>query len=145
MYSLDITQQNQVARERGATPHNSEVESVAVSRDGKYLATVDCLWSDLSRIILKFWHWSEETNNFILNTQVEFPHYQGVRSMCFQPIGPNQTVPLLLSVGNDKKAKLWQLEKSWSCVSCLSFRQLSATGGGWSSDGSVIGLSFGHL
>jgi len=145
VYSLDITQQNQVARERGATPHNSEVESVAVSRDGKYLATVDCLWSDLSRIILKFWHWSEETNNFILNTQVEFPHYQGVRSMCFQPIGPNQTVPLLLSVGNDKKAKLWQLEKSWSCVSCLSFRQLPATGGGWSSDGSVIGLSFGHL
>ena len=144
VYSLDITQQNQVAIERSTVPHNSEVESMAVSGDGKYLATVDCLWSDLSRILLKFWHWSEETNNYSLNTQVEFPHHQGVRSMCFQP-GISMVQPLLLSVGNDRKVKLWQLERSWSCVSCLSFRQLPATGGSWSSDGSVIGLSFGHL
>ena len=52
-HSVDITQQNMVTWERSVTPHNSEVEQVAVSGDGQYMATVDCLWAD----------------------QVEFPHF----------------------------------------------------------------------
>merc|ERR1719516_459467 len=57
----------------------------------------------------------------------------------------NNKAPMLLTIGCDNKAKLWQLDNSWSCVSCLSFRQLPAAGGCWSSDGSVIGVAFGHF
>ena len=145
VHSVDITQQNMVTRERNLVPHNSEVERVAVSADGQHLATVDCLWADMTRILLRFWSWSQETSNYCLNTQVEFPHLSGVRSMTFQPMTKNNKAPMLLTIGCDNKAKLWQLDNSWSCVSCLSFRQLPAAGGGWSSDGSVIGVAFGHF
>ena len=118
---------------------------MAVSADGHYMATVDCMWASLNRILLKFWHWSEETSNYVLNTQVEFPHFGGVHSMSFQPVKGGNSVPMLLTVGSDKRAKLWQLETSWSCVSCFTFRQLAAGGGGWSSDGTIVGVAFGHI
>merc|ERR1719195_1057552 len=97
VHSYDITQQNLVTKERVCEPHNSEVEAVAVSRDGGLMATVDCLWSDIPRVLLKLWHWSEETSNYRLNTQVETPHAGGVQTMAFQPSsGPG---PLLLTGG----------------------------------------------
>ena len=83
--SLDITQQNTLSKEMDNTPLNSQVESLAVSPSGDHLATVDCLWASLSRILLKFWMWSHQSNNYSLNTQVEFPHLAGVKAMCFQP------------------------------------------------------------
>ena len=143
VHSYDITQQNLVTKERVCEPHNSEVEAVAVSRDGGFMATVDCLWSDIPRVLLKLWHWSEETNNYRLNTQVETPHAGGVQTMAFQP--STGSGPLLLTVGGDKSAKVWQLGSSWACVACLTFRQLPATGGDWSSDGTLLAVSFQHL
>ena len=146
VYSMDITQQNRVSKERLVEPHNSEVERLTVSDNGGYMATVDCTWAGLARILLKLWTWSEEVSNYVLNTQVEFPHFNGVQSMSFQPLVKiSQTAPLLLTVGNDNKAKLWQLDNSWSCAGCLQFRSLPALSGDWSSDGTVIGIAFGHL
>ena len=146
--SLDITQQNTLAKERNNSPLNSEVECLAVSPGGDYMATVDCLWASLSRILLKFWVWSPQANNYSLNTQVEFPHLRGVKSMCFQPSSsdsPPTSPPMLLTVGCDSKAKLWQFDgSSWSCASCLTFRQRAVESGDWSCDGSMLGLAFAH-
>ena len=144
--SLDITQQNTLSKEMDNTPLNSQVESLAVSPNGDYLATVDCLWASLSRILLKFWVWSHQSNNYSLNTQVEFPHLSGVKSMCFQPSPASPgSPPILLTVGCDKKAKLWQFDGgSWSCASCFTFRQRPVESGDWSCDGSMLALAFSH-
>ena len=148
VHSVDITQQNTVSKERAACPQNSEVEKIAISADGQNMATVDCLWSDLSRILLKFWSWSEDIVNYTLNTQVEFPHQSGVQSICFQPNTGHrsQVRPMLLTVGCDDKAKVWRLgSNNWSCESCISYKQLKTRAGDWSSDGSMIGLGCGHV
>lgn len=143
-HSLDITQQTHLTKERNVVPHNSEVERIAVSSCGQYLATVDCMWASITRTTLKLWTWSQAIGNYCLNTQVDCPHEPGVISLSFQPTTLPHP-PMLLSVGGDSKAKLWQLGSSWSCVSCLSFRQLAAASGGWSSDGTVVGVAFGHI
>ena len=146
--SLDISQQNTLSREMDNSPLNSEVECLAVSPGGDYLATVDCLWASLSRILLKFWAWCPQSNNYSLNTQVEFPHLSGVKAMCFQPSGSDPapaSPPMLLTVGCDSKAKLWQFDGgSWTCASCFTFRQRPVESGDWSCDGSMLGLAFSH-
>jgi hypothetical protein len=54
-HSLDITQQTHLNKERDVVPHNSEVERIAVSSYGRYLATVYCMWASITRITLKLW------------------------------------------------------------------------------------------
>jgi len=144
-HSVDITQQTCLTKERNVVPHNSEVERIAVSSCGQYMATVDCMWATINRTTLKLWTWSQVVNNYCLNTQVDSPHLAGVKSLSFQPSTSTSQPPMLLTVGGDSKAKLWQLASSWSCVSCLTFRQLPAAAGGWSSDGTVVGVAFGHI
>ena len=51
---------------------------------------------------------------------------------------------MLLSLGGGQ-AKLWELKSNWSCASCMSFRNLPTGAGGWSSDGTVVGVAFGHI
>jgi len=143
-HSVDITQQTQLTKERNIVPHNSEVERIAVSSCGQYLATVDCMWASISRTTLKLWTWDQVVGNYCLNTQVDSPHMSGVISLAYQPT-KGDTPPMLLSIGGDSRAKLWQLGSSWSCDSCLSFRQLAAFAGGWSADGTVLGVSFQHI
>ena len=70
VHSLDITGQNYLTKERGAAPHNSEVERVAVSNSSRFMATVDCQWSAAARITLKIWTYDPAIGNFSLNTQV---------------------------------------------------------------------------
>jgi len=144
VHSVDITQQTQLTKERNVVPHNSEVERIAVSSCGQFLATVDCMWATINRTTLKLWSWSQASNTYILNTQVDTPHQAGVISLLFQPT-LKSVFPLLLSIGGDMKAKMWELTKSWSCISCMSFRELPAGAGGWSSDGTVVGLAFTHI
>ena len=70
VHSLDITGQNYLTKERGAAPHNSEVERVALSNSSRFMATVDCQWSAAARITLKIWTYDPAIGNFSLNTQV---------------------------------------------------------------------------
>ena len=75
--------------------------------------------------------------------QVDSPHLGAVASLQFQPCSPS---PLLLSVGQDSRAKLWAAStSSWTCSSSLQLRGLACTAGSWSSDGTVHGLAFSHL
>ena len=143
--NVDITQQNLLSKELHNNPLNSQVEALAISSGGDHLATVDCLWASISRILLKFWRWSPQSNNYSLNTQVEFPHQSGVKSMSYQPTKTDSSVPMLVTLGCDNKAKLWQLDgSSWTCVSCLTFRHRPVESGDWSSDGSILALAFSH-
>jgi len=142
-YSIDITGQNYLAKERGAAPHNSEVERLAVAEGGGVLATLDCQWSAVPRTTLRLWTFDPTVDNYTLNTQVDSPHLSSVRHLSFQPSAAS---PLLLSVGSDRRAKLWARRGvSWTCVSALQLRGLAAEAGGWSDDGTLLAVSFGHL
>jgi len=149
-HSLDVARQNYLNRERGKVFSNSEVERMAISEDGMYMITVDCCWTTLaSRILLKFWHFSQATQEFLLNTQVDCPHKNGVEEILFRPItnSDNDEVTAL-TVGRDKAAKLWCLndeESSWSCQYSYQFRNLSCHTASWSCDGSVLAIAFSHI
>jgi len=144
VHSINITGQNYLSKERQGDPYNSEVDRIAVSECGQFMVTVDSQWSDLPRTLLRFWTWDPAINNFSLNTQVDSPHLSGISCLFFQPA---PIAPLLLSVGGDKRAKLWSQSgtSSWSCVSCITFRDMSCSVGQWSSDGTVIALAFSHI
>ena len=70
VHHVDITGQNYLAAERSSTPHNSEVERVAVSSCCQWLATIDCQWSLPARVTLRLWAWDSTSDNWVLNTQV---------------------------------------------------------------------------
>ena len=144
-YSIDITQQNYLTKEREKSPFNAEVTQVAVSSCGMYLCTMDCCWTPVERINLKFWHFDPSCQRFTLSTIVDTPHPHGVNALKFQE-NSSSSVPLLLSCGNDKSAKVWILESStWACKNSIDYRGLNCLGGAWSTDGSVIALAFEHI
>ena len=78
---------------------------------------------------------------------MDLPHSDGVASLSFQP--SSSTLPLLLSVGRDCRAKLWGRSatpsSSWTCVSSLQLRGLETTAGDWSEDGTLVAVAFEHL
>ena len=125
-HSLDIARQNYLTREREKSPHNSEVEAMALSVDGMYMVTVDCCWTPIPKVLMKFWHFSQSTQQFVLHTQVNLPHKTGVKSLHFRPESVDDDVAVL-SVGRDKSAKMWVLEddKSWSCLYSFEAQMLS--------------------
>eukprot|EP00088_Acartia_fossae_P031144 TRINITY_DN3208_c0_g1_i1.p1 TRINITY_DN3208_c0_g1~~TRINITY_DN3208_c0_g1_i1.p1 ORF type:complete len:815 (+),score=79.54 TRINITY_DN3208_c0_g1_i1:51-2495(+) len=145
-YSLDIARQNYLTREREKSPHNSEVEAMALSVDGMHMVTVDCCWTPIPKVLMKFWHFSQSTQEFVLHTQVNLPHKRGVKSLHFRPESVDNDVTVL-SVGRDKSAKMWVLEddKAWSCLYSFEFRGLDCQTGAWSRDGSVLAIAFGHV
>jgi len=143
--SIDITQQNYVAKERNVNPLNSEVELVAISSCGTHMATLDCCWTVVPKITLKFWNFNHTSQKFCLNTQVDRPHIDGVISLSFRP-GLKKIE--LLSCGKDGRVKVWQLSSctgSWNCSSCLTFRGMSTGAAGWSHDGTVVAVAFQHI
>jgi hypothetical protein len=77
---------------------------------------------------------------------VDGPHEAAVQELRFQPCPSG---PLLLSVGTDRRAKLWGRGAgalgAWTCTAALQLRGLAANSGDWSDDGSVLGIAFGHL
>ena len=68
--NLDIARQNSLWNELRRNTHNSDVEAMALSQDGLCMVTVDCCWTAVPRILLKFWHIHQSTQEFVLHTQV---------------------------------------------------------------------------
>lgn len=143
-YSIDITRQNYLTKEREKSPFNAEVNQLSVSSCGMYLCTVDCCWTPVERVNLSFWHFDPSCQKFTLNTIVDTPHKHGLNALKFQE-NRTSSAPLLLSCGNDKSAKIWFLDSSWSCKHSIDYRRLNCLGGAWSADGSVIALAFEHI
>jgi len=144
-HSIDITIQNYLTNEREKNPMNAEVTKLSLSSCGMYLATIDCCWTPVLKINLKFWHFDQGTQKFTLNTLVQQAHVSGVLKVIYHR-SVSRNTPSLLSVGCDKKAKIWSFNnKSWSCLYSLEFRDLNCITGTWSDDASVIAVSFDQL
>lgn len=63
------------------------------------------------RFLFNHW-WSENEISFLLsfelNTAIEYPHEQSINSILFQPLVKEDNLKCV-SVGNDKKFKVWKL------------------------------------
>lgn len=57
---------------------------------------------------LKFWHFDAEKQIFVLNTQIELPHENGVRALEFST--PYSMENLLCASSGEVDVKLWTLE-----------------------------------
>ncbi|KAG0711655.1 WD repeat-containing protein 75 [Chionoecetes opilio] len=157
LYHLDITMSNYYSQERHQRIQNTEVEHVAMSRDGLRLATAE-FRQDLEtsvEIRLKFWHFKEEDQSWYLNTSVDLPHQKRINNITFQPTPtPGQLAPLCVSCGDDGKFKIWEEEDAsdiygtksvWRSTGVGFYRHLPATAVRISPDGSLLAAGFDSI
>lgn len=71
---MDITAQNQITAERECKIPNTEVTQIALSYNGSWLATFECLKSSenmkkatYSELRLKFWYFDEKQRTYVFN------------------------------------------------------------------------------
>lgn len=147
------------------------VEHAVYSPLGDWLVTVD-RWVDgvtAERTSLKFWRdvnangaSGSSMSEFVLNTRSEDAHNGKITSVAYHP-----TEDLVVTTSTDGTFKLWQLEdistpssrnstsganasagaptQVWVCVSSADYRRVPVHNAAFSSDGSVLAVSFGQV
>lgn len=103
--------ENRLSLESGKVLFNTRVTHSACNVD--WLVTAEC-FNDLvhfPEVRLKFWLFDVTRKTYVLNTQIEAPHVNGVTALTFSS---TQRVDNLLcaSSGEDGEVKLWSLEES---------------------------------
>ncbi|XP_017568992.1 WD repeat-containing protein 75 [Pygocentrus nattereri] len=147
LYSLDIVQQEYINQEG---LDQFEVMRAAFSVGGTWLATVEergrCT-SDLESS-LKLWVYNEKAQSFELNTTITAAHQDRIMHMCFSP---STETTMLVTTAWDNQFKVWLLgldsdtqkeHASWSCDYVGSYHGLQPTNCCFSSDGSLLAVSF---
>lgn len=152
LYNLDVVGQNKLTRERETDIPNTNVTKLALSKKGEWLACVEERHDahTHSEIRLKFFHFSDVNQTFILNTSIEYPHELGVNGLEFQPTATTEDL-LCASTGNDNQFKIWSLvdttdiyrkSRAWRCYSSGYYKNLSTNALSFSSDGSLLAVAF---
>ncbi|XP_034249175.1 WD repeat-containing protein 75 [Thrips palmi] len=145
LYNLDITVQNYITQERNVEIINTEVICVALSNCGKWLSTVEYIDNGemTVQVSLKFYTFNHTTQRHSLNTSINLPHDGRVYALRFRP-AENDDMLMAVTTGADKKFRIWGLAsgKHWHCISMGHYRDLSVRDAAFSSDGSVLGISF---
>lgn len=156
LYHLDITMSNYYSQERHQEIPNTDVERIAVSPDGYWLATVEYRkdFQASFELRLKFWNFSEEDQSWYLNTSIDKPHDKYVNEIIFQPTPALGSTSLCISCGDDGKFKIWKMvdtsdiygkNSAWNCCGVGFYRHLPATAVRMSPDNSLIAASFGNI
>lgn len=149
LYNLDITGQNYLTQERNTKIINTEVIRVALSTCGKWLSTVEFIDNgEMSvHVTLKFYNFIDTSQKYSLNTSIALPHQGRVHALQFQPIESQDDGLLAVTTGEDKRFRLWSLQSGknsmWQCVSVGHYRDQPVRDAAFSTDGSVLGVSFG--
>lgn len=113
---MDTTQQNVLNMEADKILYNTTITHVAINMD--WIVTSELLDDTYNAIELrlKFWKFNIEKQSYILNTQIEMPHEQGLTALEFS--SPYSVSNLLCaSSGKDNFAKIWSLETTDSIYS----------------------------
>ncbi|XP_076263531.1 WD repeat-containing protein l(2)05287 [Rhynchophorus ferrugineus] len=155
LYNVDIVNQTKITDERESQLENTEVRKVALSKSGKWLATVEDRRSEgvCNEIRLKFWQFNSAKQMFELNTSIEYPHEIGILNIAFQPLNKENNLKCV-TIGVDKKFKIWQINEVqsvhksglvWKCLSEGYYRQLPCKSLSFSIDGSLFATAFGSI
>ncbi|XP_053374585.1 WD repeat-containing protein 75-like [Mercenaria mercenaria] len=158
LYNLDIVCQNYISPENLEKPLEiTEVIQADFDSNGEWLATVE-YWNDgvmTPEMRLKFWHFNEEKQSFVLNTSVEMPHEEKVHSLKFRPVSTTASSGMehmAVTSSSDGKFKIWLLvddtdiyrtNEKWICESVGFYRNLPAGEVAFSEDGSLLAVLFG--
>lgn len=107
---LDTTAQNRLNIEAEKVLYNLYVSHATLNSD--WLATAEIL-DDREHTIesrLKFWSFDDAKQAYTLNTQIELPHENGVRTLEFST--PHSIDNLLCASSGEYDVKIWALEDS---------------------------------
>ncbi|XP_030761208.1 WD repeat-containing protein 75 [Sitophilus oryzae] len=152
LYNIDIVGQNKVTDERETKMENTEVRKLALSKTGKWLATVEDRNGEKNvceEVRLKFWQFNTEKQIYELSTSIEYPHERKISNIAFQPV-VNENLKCV-TIGDDKKFKIWQVTEStniyktglvWKCLSIGFYRHLPCKSLSFSADGSLFATAF---
>ncbi|XP_064617903.1 WD repeat-containing protein 75-like [Liolophura sinensis] len=157
LYNLDIVCQNYISPENLKKPTViTDVRQASFDDKGEWLVSLE-MWDDgvmTPEIRLKFWHFNESSQMFVLNTRVEMAHQKKVNAVEFQPqLTSSQTElsPMVVTTSNDGNFRLWSLvddsdiyraSSRWSCESVGFYRGLPAGQAAFSEDGSLLAVAF---
>ncbi|KAK7084697.1 hypothetical protein SK128_022830 [Halocaridina rubra] len=156
LYQLDVAMENYINPERNIKLYNSEVEKVAISPDGSWLATLvyrDDFQSS-REIRLIFWHFDTVSQRWTLNTSVHMPHDNYVNEITFMPSSKSENTAMCVSCSDDGKFKIWEVldnsdiykqSSMWGCRSIGFYRHLPATSASVAPDGSLIAVGFASI
>ncbi|XP_072541570.1 WD repeat-containing protein 75 [Salminus brasiliensis] len=147
LYSLDIVQQEYIYE---AGLDQFEVMKAAFDVRGTWLATVEEKGRSTSDLefALKLWGYNETAQSFELNTTITAAHQDRITSLCFSP---STETTMLVTAAKDGQFKVWLLvpdsetqkeQASWSCDYVGSYHGLRPTNCCFSSDGSLLAVSF---
>ncbi|XP_008190612.1 WD repeat-containing protein 75 [Tribolium castaneum] len=155
LYNVDVVGQNKISNERSCNIENTKVSKIAISKNSSWMATIenrkDPEYS--SELRLKFWNFDPNIQNYKLNTCVEDPHLNHVNAVSFQPTD-NMDELKLVTVGGDKKFKVWYLSETetvnsksqiWRCLCVGFYHDLDCKSLSFSIDGSLLAVSFNNI
>ncbi|XP_076361137.1 WD repeat-containing protein l(2)05287 [Tachypleus tridentatus] len=162
MFNLDIVNQNLATQERHQCVINREVTKACIDNNGEWLGTVELRDDGETNIEikLKFWWFDSLPQSFTLNTCVNLPHHKKIYVIKFKPVYKYQDKslkqPLAVTTSEDRKFKLWGLvddadtdihgkQLCWNCQSVGFYRNMVAKDADFSTDGSLLAVSFDHI
>jgi WD40 repeat protein len=146
---LTVVSRNYISRIEDEKIRKPIITLAVFSANGKWLATVDTREDKYFPIetSLKIWEFNEDIQEYVQNTQIDNPHGKGfVYSMKFN--NSTENTPLLVTTGQDRKFKVWQLNEptknnpsySWNCRSVCEYKNKKLGEVSFSDDGSVLAV-----
>eukprot|EP01122_Echinamoeba_exundans_P011971 TRINITY_DN4912_c0_g1_i1.p1 TRINITY_DN4912_c0_g1~~TRINITY_DN4912_c0_g1_i1.p1 ORF type:complete len:1058 (+),score=262.85 TRINITY_DN4912_c0_g1_i1:408-3176(+) len=172
---LQVAPRNPVSVLNEQKVPESQVDFLAFSRNGDWLATVDRR-SGAPTSALKFWSVAQAAStsrdnqpSYELNTQVMNAHSEKITSLAYHP-----TLDMCVTTAGDGKFKVWVVvereeqqqqaqqgsatplpappsnatrlsDMCWACRSVGFYRDLEATAAAFSPDGSVLAVAYQHI
>lgn len=109
-FQLDTSVQNRLNIERDKVLYNTYVSHATFNM--KWLATAELLddQEHTTESRLKFWLFDEQIQNYVLNTQIESPHGNSIRTLEFSTRYVDDN--LLCASSGEYEVKVWSLNDS---------------------------------
>lgn len=158
LYSLDVVEENYVSPEDLKNPvMTTEVENLTFDATGNWMATIERR-VDGNIVVqrLRFWHYSKESQMFVLNTILNRIHDKKVHTLKFRYHNDddcdNDNYPLAVTTCDDGTFKLYTWEETidtrevhWVLDSKISYHGRIPGPADFSQDGSLLAIGMGDL
>lgn len=153
IFSLDVVRQNYVPPKSDESPLvYTQIDHVAFSDDGSWLATVESRDDEQNamELRLKFWEYKKNHKRYDPNTCVDLPHDKRIVALKFQPPQKVSSAYLAMTAGEDGKFKIWVLAEevikgksyAWSCQSVGYYGDMPCQDAAFSQDGSLLAVAY---
>ncbi|KAH8246505.1 hypothetical protein KR038_006586 [Drosophila bunnanda] len=153
LYNLRVVDTNVHSEEANQIIYNTRITRAAFNIN--WMATGE-VYNDLenfAEVRLKFWHYNEKLQSYILNTDIDLPHDHGFKAISFSSQFRVDNL-LCATAGEDNVIKIWGITdseniykrgKMWSCLAQTSYRNLAIGSLCFSQDGSLLAVGYGNI